>query len=68
MNANAAVLTTFSSNINIGRRLIIKTLINFSNSETTQAEVEPIRDMTFETLHHEMGKPIQENLQRAEII
>jgi hypothetical protein len=44
--------------------------INLSNSETTQAELEPIRDsdMTFETLHQEIGKPIQEKLQRSETL
>lgn len=44
----------------------MENLINFSNSETVQAELEPIKDLTFETLHQEIGKPIQENLQRTE--
>lgn len=43
-------------------------LTNFSNSESTKAELEPIHDsdLTFETLHQEIGKPIQENLKRPE--
>lgn len=49
-------------------KISFQSFINFSNSETTQAELEPINDneLTFETLHQEIGKPIQENLQRSE--
>lgn len=42
--------------------------IIFFNSDTlVTAELEPRdREMTFETLHQEIGKPIQENLNRPE--
>jgi hypothetical protein len=46
----------------------IKHFINLSNSETSNAVLEPIKDsdLTFESLHQEIGKPIQENLPRSE--
>lgn len=43
-------------------------ILNSNSESTTKAELEPIKDsdLTFETLHQEIGKPIQENLQRPE--